>query len=168
MILLIYLVLIIAVGVFSLLALQLLGISLPGRGQKSLPKSATGSSPVTLDGTYEEGGSPAAAVAETMAALDGATAHLKTHYPVLARMLSAYLHAEALYTEAGPEAAVKEMVLDWQAERDAVIDDITRVLAENASEDEVRAVIKSFCDLSLDEEGYRPWLIWLQGQFNSL
>lgn len=160
---LIYLVILIALGVFAMLAMQLSGIRLGGNNQDKLTQNAPSSDAHT----------PAAAVAQTMTALEQAQAQLRTQYPTLARMLGGYLHAEAIYGEAssggsGLESAVREMVLDWRPERKAVIDDIALVLAENGEESDVRAILKSFCDLDLEKEGYRAWLIWLQGQFNDL
>ena len=162
MVLLIYLVILVALGVFAMLAMQLGGVRLGNRDRARLPET---SSAMTIDGTAM---TPAGAVAQTLKALEAAQGQLRTHYPVLARMLGGYLHAEAIHGGDGVEAAVREMVLDWQPERKAVIDEIARVLADNADESEVRAIITSFCDLDLEDERYRAWLIWLQGQFNDL
>jgi len=100
--------------------------------------------------------------------LDMAEGQLRAEYPVLNRMLGGYCHGEALYEKGGLEAAVKEMVMDWQAERETVIQEISRVLADNPDEVTVRAIINACCDAEFEEEGYRNWLVWLQGRFGEL
>ncbi len=107
-------------------------------------------------------------VALQLKSLEEAQTRLRTQYPVVARMFGAYLHGESLHNAGGLESAVKEMVLDWRSEREAVISDIARILADNPDEESVRAIVISFCDARFEEEGYRTWLIWLQGQFNEL
>jgi len=156
-----YLVLFVVLGLFALLGLQTLK-NLASDNRTSLPRK---DGPI-IDAAASAA-TPAAAVAETMEALEAAKASLRTTYPALARMFGGYLHAEQLF-EKGPEEAVREMILDWQPEREAVIAEITHLLADNEDEREARAIVRSFCDLDLEQEGYRPWLIWLQGQFNSI
>ncbi|MEL6111767.1 MAG: hypothetical protein AAFR20_03090 [Pseudomonadota bacterium] len=163
MVLLVYLVLLVALGIIAMQALQL-GRDRSKTGTLKGPKSG---GPM-IDGTADSPATPAAAVAQTMADLETAQAALRTAYPTLARMLGGYLHAEAVFGADSLEAVVKDMVLDWQPESKAITDDIARVLADNSEESAVRAVVKSFCAIDLEEEGYRSWLIWLQGQFNPL
>ena len=45
--------------------------------------------------------------------------------------------------------------------------ELTRLLAENESEDEVRAIVSAACDADFSQEGYRAWLTWLLGRFNA-
>ena len=155
-------------AVVGLVALQILfGLNflkrLSGRGSvRQIPDRAD---PVEVGGT---GGDLAEKVDELRGSLERAEEQLRTRYPVLARMLSGYLHAEGIQAAGGLESAVKEMILDWQGEREAVVTEIARVLAENENEDSVRAIILACCDLDLTKEGYRNWLVWVQGQFSAL
>ena len=163
MVFLIYVALLLAIGVFGLLALQMLNSrkEIARREEGGIlagPAKSTDRDPAVLG----------QAATQQLAALEATQERLRAHYPALSRMLSSYLHAEALSTEGGLEQAVGEMVIDWQAESAPVIDDISRLLAENPEEAAVRAILQSFCDANFEVEGYRAWLIWLQGQFNSL
>lgn len=168
MIILVYLVLLVALGIIAMQAVQL--------GRERLNRSRTRGAKLSgpsrggpvIDHGDGVASTPAGAVAQTMADLETAQAALRTTYPTLARMLGGYLHAEAVFGADSLEAVVQDMVLDWQPEGKAVTDDIAQVLADNSDEMAVRAIVRSFCAIDLEEEGYRPWLIWLQGQFNPL
>lgn len=93
---------------------------------------------------------------------------LKSRYPTVFGMLSGYLNAHSIETSGGIEAAVKQMIGDWSARRDQAKEELVRLLAENDSEEEARAIVLSACDATFEQEGYRNWLIWLLGRFNAL
>lgn len=161
MVFLIYVALLLAIGVFGLMVLQMMrGNRVEHDSQTSLPSGSSKS--------YDPDAGVGEQAASTLADFEATQSRIRAHYPVLARMLSGYLHAEALSKGEGLEGAVREMVLDWRPERESVITEITRVLAENPTEEAIRAVMLSICDAEFEQEGYRNWLIWLQGQFNDL
>ncbi len=158
---LIYIALLLAISVFGMLTWQMVSGNRLGRGNAGELSSQGGVS----DREVEDIGIEAAARLEAFEAIQG---RIRVHYPALARMLSGYLHVEALATKDGLEACVREMVLDWRSEKETVSGEISRLLAENPTEASVRAIIVSLCDAEFEEEGYRTWLVWLQGQFNDL
>jgi hypothetical protein len=147
----------IAVGVFLLVAAQLLfGVKLFG-GKRVLEDRAESARDI----------SPAKNAAEHLRELSNAQGDLKARYPVLFAMLGGYLNAHSIAEAGGLESAVKAMVADWLPRCEEVKGELVRVLAENPSEEEVRAILLSCSDATFEEEGYRSWLIWLLGKFNA-
>ena len=63
---------------------------------------------------------------------------------------------------------LQEMLADWAPRREEAMREITKLLAENESEDEVRAIVSAACDADFSHEGYRAWLTWLLGRLNAL
>ena len=112
--------------------------------------------------------SPAQRAALTLREFENARAELKSRYPAVFAMLGGYLNSHTLGETGSMEAAVKEMISDWTARRDDVSRELTMILAESETEDEIRAVVLAACDAEFDQEGYRAWLTWLLGQFNAL
>lgn len=148
----------IAIGVFLLIGAQLLfGFKLFGGGKPAIEDRAAKARDI----------SPAQNAAEHLRELSNAQADLKARYPVLFAMFGGHLNSAAIAETGGLESAVRAMVADWSPRRDEVKDELVRVLAENPSEEEVRAVILSCGDATFEEEGYRSWLIWLLGKFNA-
>jgi hypothetical protein len=146
----------IAVGVLLLLGAQLLfGFRLFGaRERLEVPRA-----PADL--------SPARHAAEHLRELSNAQADLKARYPILFSMLGGYLNAHSINEAGGIEAAARSMVADWARRREEAKAEIVKVLAENPSEEEVRAIILAAADADFETEGYRNWLIWLLGRFNA-
>ena len=147
----------IAVGVFLLLGAQLLfGFRLFG-DRRRIKDAAASARNV----------SPAQNAAEHLRELSNAQADLKARYPVVFAMLGGYLNTHTIAEAGGLESAVKQMVGDWSPRREEVKAELLRLLAENPSEEEVRAIVLSCADATFEEEGYRAWLIWLLGRFNA-
>jgi predicted negative regulator of RcsB-dependent stress response len=120
----------------------------------------------TIDGTAEEVSSPGKHAAETLKEFEDVRAELKSSYPAVFAMLGGYLNSYTINETGSLEAAVKEMIADWKARADEVSRELTKLLAENETEEEARAVVVAACDATFEEEGYRAWLTWLLGQFN--
>lgn len=120
----------------------------------------------TIDGVAEEVKSPGQSAAETLKEFENAREQLKQAYPAVFSMLGGYLNAHTLGESGSLEAAVKEMIADWRARSDEVSRELTKLLADNETEAECRAVVLAACDADLEDEGYRAWLTWLLGQFN--
>ncbi|MEM6538673.1 MAG: hypothetical protein AAF668_13210 [Pseudomonadota bacterium] len=112
--------------------------------------------------------SPGDIAAERLAAFENATAEIKAAYPVLTSMFGGYLNGQAIADAGGIEGAVKTMINEWTGRRSEITTELTRVLSENETEAAARAIVVSLCDADFDDEGYRKWLIWLLGQFNTL
>lgn len=120
----------------------------------------------TIDGTARDVTSPGKTAADTLKEFENARAELKSRYPAVFAMLGGYLNSHTIGETGSLESAVKEMITDWKARSDEISRELTRVLADNETEDECRAVILAACDASFEDEGYRAWLTWLLGQFN--
>lgn len=105
--------------------------------------------------------SPGRAAAEALGAFDNVRAELKAHYPATFAMLGGYMNAHTIAEAGGIEAAAREMVADWAPRREEAARELTRLLAENETEDEVRAIVAAACDLDLGGESVRGWLAWL-------
>lgn len=114
------------------------------------------------------GASPAQHAAEALKGLADAQTALQSRYPAVFGMLSGYLNAHSIEAAGGIENAVRQMVADHASRRDQITGELVRLLAENESEEEVRAVVLSACDATFEQEGYRNWLIWLLGRFNAM
>lgn len=114
------------------------------------------------------GASPAQHAAEALQGLAEAQAELKARYPAVFGMFSGYLNAHSIEAAGGIENAVRQMVADHSSRAEQIKGELVRLLAENASEEETRAVVLSACDATFEQEGYRNWLIWLLGRFNAM
>lgn len=149
----------IAIGVFLLVVAQFLfGFGL-FRGRGAIGERGKPS----LERT-----SPAKDAAKHLRDLANDQAALRARYPAVFGMLGGYLNSHTIANHGGVEGAVKEMIADWTARREEVQAELVRLLAENESEEEVRAVVVSACDAEFDGEGYRNWVTWLLGRFNGL
>jgi hypothetical protein len=114
------------------------------------------------------GASPAQHAAEALKGLADAQTILQSRYPAVFGMLSGYLNAHSIEAAGGLENAVRQMVADHASRGEQIKGELVRLLAENESEEEVRAVVLSACDATFEQEGYRNWLIWLLGRFNAM
>ncbi len=120
----------------------------------------------TIEGTAQDVSSPGKTAAETLKEFENARAELKSRYPAVFAMLGGYLNNHTIGETGSLEAAVKEMIADWKTRSDEVSHELAKLLADNETEEECRAVILAACDATFEEEGYRAWLTWLLGQFN--
>lgn len=152
----------IALGIFALIAVNLWK-SFAGRGAPRDAESGT-----VIDGTAEEVKTPAAEAARLLRDFENVRAELKGRYPATFAMLGGYLNSHTIAEHGGVEGAVREMIADWTPRREDAQRELTKLLAENDTEDEVRAVVTAACDAEFDREGYRAWIIWLLGRFNAL
>lgn len=153
---------IIALGVFALIAVNLWR-AFAGGGRVD----ARDRGPI-IEGRAEEARPPAAEAARLMREFENARAELKARYPATFAMLGGYLNRHTIAEHGGVEGAVKEMIADWAPRRDETMRELTKLLAENESEDEVRAIVTAASDAEFDQEGYRAFLTWLLGRFNAL
>ena len=145
--------------ILLLIAQFIFGFGLFANRRPSLPPASGGTA---LDATAAQ--HAAAALRD----LSTAQAELKAKYPSVFGMLSGYLNAHSIEAAGGIEGAVRQMLADWTGRRDQVKGELVRLLAENESEEEARAIVLSACDATFEHEGYRNWLIWLLGRFNAL
>lgn len=148
-------------GIFALIGLQVWNAvksksAIEPRGAK------------TIDGAARDVSSPGKAAASTLKDFEDAQAALKSRYPAVFSMLGGYLNSYAIGEAGSLEAAVKEMIADWEARAEEVSRELTKLLAENETEAEARAIVLAACDAEFEQEGYRAWLTWLLGQFNHL
>ena len=161
----IYLLQLIVLGIFVLILLQLFS-GLRRRDDRSVRHD--GEPEITIDGTARAAdSSPAKNAAETLKEFENARAALKSRYPAVFAMLGGYLNEHTIHEHGGVEGAVREMLDDWRPRREEIVRELTHMLAENDSEDELRAIVLAACDASFEEEGYRHWLTWLLGRFNA-
>ncbi|MFN0025245.1 MAG: hypothetical protein ACKVS5_15245 [Parvularculaceae bacterium] len=105
--------------------------------------------------------SPGRQAAEAIGAFDNVRSELKARYPATFAMLGGYMNSHTVAEVGGMEAAARQMIGDWSARREEVARELTRLLAENESEEEVRAIITAACDVDLDTDGARAWVAWL-------
>jgi len=152
----------IALGVFALIAVNLWKAFRGGR------RAGDDRGGPIIEGRAEEVKSPAAHAALLLREFENVRAELKRRYPATFAMLGGYLNAHTLAEHGGLEGAVSEMIADWTPRRDEAMRELTKLLAENDSEDEVRAIVSAACDADFSQEGYRAWLTWLLGRFNGL
>lgn len=153
----------IALGLFALIALNIW--KLIQRGGE--PVTRDGRGPI-IEGRAEEVKSPAAYAASLLREFENVRSELKRQYPATFAMLGAYLNSHTIAEHGGVEGAVKEMIADWTPRSDETMREITRLLAENDTEEEVRAIVTAACDADFGQEGYRAWLMWLLGRLNAL
>jgi len=152
----------IALGIFAVIAFNLWKAF---AGAARVPKKSAG--PI-IEGRAEEVKSPAAYAASLLREFENVRAELKGRYPATFAMLGGYLNAHTLAEHGGLEGAVKEMIADWTPRRDEAMRELTKLLAENDAEEEVRAIVSAACDADFSQEGYRAWLTWLLGRFSGL
>lgn len=153
----------IALGLFVLIAVNIWK-SLQ-RGGETVTRDRSG--PI-IEGRAEEVKSPASHAAQLLREFENVRAELKRRYPATFAMLGGYLNSHTLAEHGGLEGAVREMIADWTPRRDEAMRELTKLLAENDTEEEVRAIVSAACDADFSQEGYRAWLTWLLGRFNSL
>lgn len=151
----------IALGVFALIAVNLWK-TFAGGGLRPTRKGG----PI-IEGTAHEARSPAAEAARLMREFENVRAELKGRYPATFAMLGGYLNSHTIGEHGGLEGAVREMLADWAPRREEAMREITKLLAENETEEEVRAIVTAASDADFSQEGYRAWLTWLLGRFNA-
>jgi hypothetical protein len=139
-------------------------ISAITKGRALGDKRASG--PV-IDGRAEEVRSPADKATRALKDFESARADLKARYPLVFAMLGGYLNQHTIAELGGVEAAAREMLADYAARREEASRELTRLLAENDTEAEARAIVTAACDADFDAEGYRAWLVWLLGRLNA-
>ncbi len=122
----------------------------------------------TIEGTAQDVSSPGKTAADTLKEFENARAELKSRYPAVFAMLGGYLNSHTIGETGSLEAAVTEMIADWKARSDEISRELTKLLANNDTEEECRAIVLAACDATFEEEGYRAWLTWLLGRFNSI
>lgn len=149
----------IILGIFVLIGFQVWNM-MKGGGRLEQHKSKT------IDGVARDVSSPGKTAADTLKEFENARADLKSRYPSVFAMLGGYLNSHTIGETGSLEAAVKEMIADWRARNEEISRELTKLLAENETEDECRAVVLAACDATFEDEGYRAWLTWLLGQFN--
>lgn len=143
----IYLLELLAVVIFGLIAFNMW--KHVGGGRRSLPADDRAAL------------SPGRAAAEALGNFDNVRAALKARYPATFAMLGGYMNAHTIAEAGGIDSAAREMIADWAPRREEAARELTRLLAENETEDEVRAIVAAACDLDLGEESVRGWLAWL-------
>jgi hypothetical protein len=145
----------IALGVFALIAINLWKAMLAQRRPGALAPPASADA------------APAARAAHSMREFENARAELKARYPTMFAMFGGYLNRHTIAENGGVEGAVREMIADWAPRRDEVMRELAILLAENETEEEIRAVVMAASDAEFDQEGYRAWVTWLLGRFNA-
>ena len=140
--------------------LELLAVVIFGLIAFTIWKSVAGAQR-RLPAEERAGLSPGRAAAEALGAVENLRAELKARYPATFAMLGGYMNAHTIAEAGGIEAAAREMIADWAPRREEAARELTRLLAENETEDEVRAIVAAACDLDLGQESVRGWLAWL-------
>ncbi len=111
--------------------------------------------------------SPGRQAAEALGGFDNVRSELKARYPAIFAMLGGYMNAHTIAEAGGVESAAREMLADWGARREEAARELSQLLAENESEEEVRAIVNAACDLDLGNDGYRAWLAWLLSKLSA-
>jgi hypothetical protein len=111
--------------------------------------------------------SPGREAAEALGNFDNVRAALKARYPATFAMLGGYLNAHTIADAGGVDGAAREMIADWAPRREEAARELTLLLAENESEEEVRAIVAAACDLDLGAEGYRAFLAALLSRLSA-
>lgn len=111
--------------------------------------------------------SPGRQAAEAIGVIDNVRAVLKARYPSVFAMLGGYMNAHTIAEAGSVESAARQMIDDWGPRREEAARELTRLLAENESEEEVRAIIAAACDLDLGDGGYRAWVAWLLSKLSA-
>ncbi|MEL6369507.1 MAG: hypothetical protein AAFY84_16845 [Pseudomonadota bacterium] len=148
----------IAMGIFILIGVTIWNGMKRGRLTQDSP-------PAGLDHGDGADLSPGQHAAETLREFQTVQAELKKAYPAVFAMLGGYLNSHSINSAGGLEAAVQEMITDWTPRKDEINRELTKLLADNVTEEEARAVVMAACDAEFDQEGYRAWLTWLFGKF---
>ncbi|MEO1251255.1 MAG: hypothetical protein AAFW81_02770 [Pseudomonadota bacterium] len=154
---------IIVFGILIIIGLQLWNAR---KGGGDGARTANSSSK-TIEGTAEVVQPPGQSAADNFKQFETARAELKARYPAVYSMLSGALNAHAIEEKGSQDAAVTAMIDEWSARRGVVRRDLTKLLAENETEEECRAVVVAVCDAELTDGGYRAWLNWLHEQFET-
>ena len=152
----------VALGVFALIAVNL------WKAFTVSPRRVEGDGrgPI-IEGKAEEAKTPAAYAADLLREFDNVRQELKGRYPAAFAMLGGYLNAHTIAEHGGLEGAVREMIADWAPRREEAMRELTKLLAENESEEEVRAIVAAACDADISQEGARSFLTFLLGRFNA-
>lgn len=111
--------------------------------------------------------SPGREAAEALGNFDNVRAGLKARYPATFAMLGGYMNAHTIAEAGGIEGAAREMITDWAPRREEAARELALLLAENETEEEIRAVVAAACDLDLGAESYRAWLAWLLAKLSA-
>ncbi len=151
-----------AFGVFVLIALNIWTAMRRGGAREK-----EGAGPTIIEGRAEEVPTPSAHAASLMREFEHVRSELKGRYPAVFAMLGGYLNGHSIANAGGLESAVREMIADWTPRREEAMRELTKLLAENETEEEVRAIVTAACDADFDREGYRAWLTWLLGRLNA-
>jgi hypothetical protein len=149
----IYFLELLAVVIFGLIAFNIWKSVFGGRGR--------------LPGATRPSLSPGRQAVEALSAFENVRADLKGLYPATFAMLGGYMNAHTIADAGGVESAAREMISDWAPRREEAARELTRLLAENETEDEVRAIVAAACDLDLGGESMRGWLAWLLSQLSA-
>lgn len=148
--------------------LELLAVIIFGLIALSIWRSLSG--PRRLGASPAEDGAPSSpgrAAAEALGNFDNVRAGLKARYPTVFAMLGGYMNAHTIAETGGVEGAAREMISDWAPRREEAARELTLLLAENETEEEVRAVVAAACDLDLGAGGYRAWLASLLSKLSA-
>ena len=151
----IYILELLAVVIFGMIALTLWRSFVGQRRTGALPPADRASL------------SPGRAAAEALGNFDNVRAGLKARYPATFAMLGGYMNTHTIAEAGGVEGAAREMIADWAPRREEAARELTLLLAENETEEEVRAVVAAACDLDLGTQGYRAWLAWLLSKLSA-
>jgi hypothetical protein len=150
----------IALGVLALIAVNL------WKTFAGAPRR-TGALPLPDEAKIPLEPAPGVRAAALLREFENVRAELKGRYPALFAMLGGYLNSHTIGEHGGLEGAVREMLADWTPRREEAMREITKLLAENDTEEEVRAIVTAASDADFSQEGYRAWLTWLLGRFNA-
>lgn len=151
----------IAFGIFALIGFNIWR-SLSG----GAPRLENAPREGTSEGRADRSKTSAKQAAELLREFENVRAALKARYPTTFAMLGGYLNNHTIAEHGGVEGAVREMLSDWAPRRDEAMRELTRLLAENESEEEVRAIVSAACDADFSVEGYRSFLTFLLGRLN--
>jgi len=160
----IYLLELIALGIFVLIGVNIYN----GARNNRRSIEDDGFRGTTIDQPPAGETSAAQSAAEKLREFEHASAALKKTYPAVFAMLGGYLNEHTIHEHSGPEGAVEEMIKDWRPRKEEVSRELSKMLNDCDSEDELRAIILAACDALFEEEGYRTWISWLLGRFNTL
>lgn len=111
--------------------------------------------------------SPGRAAAEALGNFDNVRAGLKARYPAIFAMLGGYMNAHTIAEAGSVDSAAREMIADWAPRREEAARELALLLADNETEEEVRAVVAAACDLDIGNDGYRAWLAWLLSKLSA-
>ena len=149
--------------------LELLAVVIFGMIALSVWRSVSGPRRQGALASPEEKGalSPGRAAADALGNFENVRAGLKARYPATFAMLGGYMNAHTIAEAGGVEGAAREMIADWAPRREEAARELTLLLAENETEEEVRAIVAAACDLDLGADGYRAWIAWLLSKLSA-